>query len=59
MLSVDTFKNLCMIVKTEKGKAIRKYYVKLENNKLIKEEMQKREELLINERKEAEQLEFD
>jgi hypothetical protein len=31
MLNVDTFKNLCMIAKTEKGKAIRKYYVKLEN----------------------------
>jgi phage anti-repressor protein len=31
MLNVDTFKNLCMLVKTEKGKEIRKYYVKLEN----------------------------
>jgi phage anti-repressor protein len=52
MLNVDTFKNLCMIAKTEKGKAIRKYYVKLENiyNKLIQEEMQKKEELLIRER---------
>ena len=40
MLNVDTFKNLCMIAKTEKGKSIRKYYVKLENiyNKLIGEE---------------------
>ena len=41
MLNVDTFKNLCMIAKTAKGKEIRKYYVKLENiyNKLIKEEL--------------------
>ena len=31
MLNVDTFKNLCMIAKTEKGKSIRKYYIKLEN----------------------------
>jgi phage anti-repressor protein len=55
MLSVDTFKNLCMIVKTDKGKAIRKYYVKLENiyNKLIQEEIQKKEELLIKERENA------
>ena len=48
MLNVDTFKNLCMIVKTEKGKAIRQYYVKLENiyNKLIKEEMEATRKLL-------------
>jgi phage anti-repressor protein len=30
LLNVDTFKNLCMITKTEKSKKIRKYYVKLE-----------------------------
>ena len=55
MLNVDTFKNLCMIVKTEKGKAIRRYYVKLENiyNQLIKEEIQEREELLIREREDT------
>jgi phage anti-repressor protein len=28
MLNVDTFKNLCMMAKTDKGKMIRKYYVK-------------------------------
>jgi len=40
MLNIDTFKNLCMIAKTDKGKDIRKYYVKLENiyNEIIKEE---------------------
>ena len=58
MLSVDTFKNLCMIVKTDKGKAIRKYYVKLENiyNKLIAEEMKEKEELLIKERENTNKL---
>jgi hypothetical protein len=37
MLNVDTFKSLCMLAKTDKGKEIRKYYVKLENihNKII------------------------
>jgi phage anti-repressor protein len=46
MLNVDTFKNLCMISKTDKGKEIRKYYVKLENiyNELIKEEIDERKE---------------
>ena len=40
MLNTDTFKNLCMLIKTEKGKEIRKYYVKLENifNKIVNEE---------------------
>jgi phage anti-repressor protein len=40
MLNVDTFKNLCLMAKSEKGKKIRKYYVKLENilNKLINDE---------------------
>jgi len=28
MLNTDTFKNLCMLAKTDKGKEIRKYYVK-------------------------------
>ena len=31
MLSVETFKGMCMMSKTEKGKEIRKYYSKLEN----------------------------
>jgi phage anti-repressor protein len=48
MLNIDTFKNLCMIAKTEKGKAIRKYYVKLENiyNKIIKEEIESKDNLI-------------
>jgi phage anti-repressor protein len=48
MLNVDTFKNLCMLAKTDKGKELRKYYVKLENiyNQIIKEELQEKESLL-------------
>jgi phage anti-repressor protein len=52
MLNADTFKNLCMIAKTDKGKAIRKYYVKLENiyNKIIKEEIETQKLLLEQEK---------
>ena len=41
MLNVDTFKNMCMITKTEKSKEIRAYYVKLEKifNKLTSDEI--------------------
>jgi len=48
MLNVDTFKNLCMLAKTDKGKQIRKYYVKLENiyNQIIKEEIESKDKLL-------------
>lgn len=40
-LNIDTFKNLCMIARTENGKKIRKYYIKLENvfNQIIKEKI--------------------
>ena len=62
MLNVDTFKNLCMIAKTEKGKEIRKYYVKLENiyNQLIKEEIEEQKEntiKLLTEQKASTELE--
>jgi len=48
MLNIDTFKNLCMMAKTDKGKEIRKYYVKLENiyNHIIKEELEQNSQLL-------------
>lgn len=41
MLNIDTFKNMCMLVKTENGKKIRKYYTKLESiyNEIIKEQL--------------------
>jgi phage anti-repressor protein len=49
MLNIDTFKNLCMLAKTDKGKEIRKYYVKLENihNKIIKQEIEQQKQLLL------------
>jgi len=42
MINTNTFKNLCMLAKTDKGKEIRRYYIKLENmnNQLIQEELQ-------------------
>jgi hypothetical protein len=48
MLNVDTFKNLCMLTKTEKAKQIRTYYIKLENmfNKLLKQEMEENKKQL-------------
>lgn len=48
MLNIDTFKNLCMLAKTEKGKEIRRYYVKLENitHNIMKEEIQYNNRLL-------------
>lgn len=41
MLNTNTFKNLCMITRTPEGKAIQKYYIKLENihNKINDENM--------------------
>jgi phage anti-repressor protein len=58
MLNMDTFKNLCMLVKTPEGKAIRKYYVKLENinNKIVKMEIEEKEALLILEKENSEKL---
>jgi phage anti-repressor protein len=58
MLNVDTFKNLCMMVKTDKGKQIRKYYVKLENiyNKIIKQEIEQQKLLLEKEKETAAKL---
>ena len=53
MLNVDTFKNLCMLARTDQGKQIRKYYVKLENvyNEIINDEIQQsKQELEENKR---------
>ena len=40
MLNIDCFKQLCMLVKTDKGKQIRKYYLKLEEiiHEILKEQ---------------------
>jgi phage anti-repressor protein len=48
MLNIDTFKNLCMLMKTDNGKKIRQYYVKLENiyNSIVKEEIEQKDRLL-------------
>ena len=48
LLNIDTYKTLCMLVKTDKGKEIRKYYVKLENiyNQIIKKEIDNKDKLL-------------
>lgn len=59
MLNIDTFKSLCMIVKTDKAKEIRKYYVKLENifNEIVNEERleyENKQKELENNRKELE-----
>lgn len=58
MINTNTFKNLCMLAKTDKGKEIRKYYVKLENmnNQLIQEEIQ---EIKDNQNKLIQKLESD
>ena len=58
MLNVDTFKNLCMLAKTERGKSIRKYYVKIENvyNEIIKQEMDSQKSLLQKEKETADKL---
>lgn len=58
MLNIDTFKNMCMLVKTDKSKQIRKYYVKLENiyNKIIKEEIENQRILLENEKENTKKL---
>ncbi len=61
MLNIDTFKNMCMLVKTEKSKQIRKYYVKLENiyNKIIKQEIENTQKLLEHKTNEMQLLELN
>ena len=57
MLNIDTFKNMCMLVKTKKSKEIRRYYVKLEMiyNKIVKTEIETTKMLLIEKKIELEQ----
>ena len=59
MLNVDTFKNLCMLAKTDRGKAIRKYYVKLENvyNEIIIEEIEQNKRQLQEQQRTIKRLE--
>jgi phage anti-repressor protein len=53
MLNIDTFKNMCMLVKTEKSKEIRKYYVKLENiyNQIVSGEIEDNKRQLERQKK--------
>lgn len=57
MLNIETFKNLCMIVKTEKSKEIRKYYIKLESifNKITNEEMLENKKQLEEKKKQLQE----
>ena len=59
LLNIDTFKNICMLVKSEKSKQIRKYYVKLENiyNKIVKEEIENKDKLLEEQQELIKELE--
>ena len=56
MINTSTFKNLCMLAKTDKGKEIRRYYVKLENmnNQLVHEELQENQKKLESDNKKLE-----
>ena len=60
MLNIDTFKSLCMLAKTDKGKEIRKYYLKLENinNKIVHSEIN-RQKLEHQKEKEIIQLQLE
>lgn len=57
LLNVDTFKMLCMLAKTDKGKKIRSYYVKLENinNKILKQQMEESNKKLIEKENELQE----
>ena len=59
LLNVDTFKNLCMLTKSEESKKIRGYYVKLETiyNKLVLEEKKEYEKQLEDQQTHILQLE--
>ena len=61
MLNIDTYKTLCMLVKTPQGKEIRKYYVKLENiyNGIIKKEIENTQKLLENKTNQMQLLELN
>ena len=60
MLNVETFKAMCMMAKTEKGKQIRKYYVKLETifNEIVNEERLEFDEKLKDTQKQLQKKEL-
>ena len=57
MLNINTFKKLCLKANTDKADKIHDYYIRLEMiyNELMKEELQKKEKLLIEQREQTEQ----
>ena len=57
LLNVDTFKNLCMLTKSEESKKIRRYYIRLETiyNELIMEEKKEFEKQLEDQQKQLEE----
>ena len=61
MLNIDTFKNLCMLAKTKRGKEIRKYYVKMEEIMMeyTKEQLQAKELEYQQQLREKEQKELE
>ena len=61
MMNIDTFKNMCMLVKTEKSKSIRRYYVKLENiyNNIVKEEIENQKLIQENTQKLLQEKELE
>ena len=61
MLNVDTFKNLCMLAKTENGKQIRKYYIKMEEIMMeyTKEQLEVNKSLLLEKEHQLELKELE
>ena len=60
LMNIDTFKTLCMLAKTDKGKFVKKYYIKLESiyNKLINAERLQYEENIKQNEKKIQELEI-
>lgn len=65
LLTIDTFKELCIVAQTDKGKLLRKYYIKMEKcmNKYIKKQLQEKEliikeQQLINDKKDEQLNKF-
>ena len=61
LLNVNTFKLLCLLAETDKGKEIHKYYVKLESilHQTIKEESEEFKNLILTQINQIKQLEND
>lgn len=57
MLNINTFKKLCLKANTENSDKIHDYYIKLEivYNELMKEQLEKKDQLLENNKKELQQ----